>query len=102
MSEHTHHIASPGLYLTIFTALLVLTGVTVMVTYVDLGPANLLVAMGIAIFKALLVILFFMHVRWASRLVQVTVVTSFLFFGILALFTLSDYFTRGLLGVAGR
>jgi cytochrome c oxidase subunit 4 len=102
MSEHTHHIASKGLYLTIFLALMVLTAMTVGVTYVDLGQANLLVAMGIAVFKASLVILYFMHVRWSPKLVQVTVATSFLFFGILALFTLGDYFSRGMLGVAGR
>ena len=58
--------------------------------------------MGIAVFKASLVILYFMHVRWSPKLVQVTVVTSFLFFGILVAFTLGDYFSRGLLGVAGR
>ena len=102
MPEHTHHIASRGLYFVIFGALMVLTLMTVGVTYVDLGQANLLVAMGIAVFKASLVILYFMHVRWSPKLVQVTVATGFLFFGILAAFTLGDYFTRGLLGVAGR
>jgi cytochrome c oxidase subunit 4 len=102
MSEHTHHIAPKGLYFTIFGALMLLTLVTVGVTYVDLGQANLLVAMGIAVFKASLVILYFMHVRWSPKLVQVTVATSFLFFGILVLFTLGDYFSRGALGVAGR
>ena len=81
---------------------MVLTLLTVAVTYVDLGQLNLVVAMGIAVFKASLVILYFMHVRWSPKLVQVTVATSFLFFGILVLFTLGDYFSRGLLGVAGR
>ena len=102
MSEHTHHIASKGLYFTIFTALMVLTLLTVAVTYIDLGEMNLVVAMGIAVFKASLVILYFMHVRWSPKLVQVTLATSFLFFGILVAFTLGDYFSRGLLGVAGR
>ena len=102
MSEHTHHIASKGLYYTIFLALMVLTALTVGVTYVDLGQANLLVAMGIAVLKATLVVLYFMHVRWSPKLVQVTFVTSFLFFGILVAFTLGDYFSRGQLGVVGR
>lgn len=102
MSEHTHHIASVRLYLAIFVALFVLTLLTVGVTYVDLGQFNLFVAMAIAVFKASLVVLYFMHVRWSPKLVQVTVVTSLLFVGILAAFTFGDYLTRGLLGVAGR
>lgn len=102
MSQHTHHIASVSLYLVIFGALMVLTLMTVGVTYVDLGQANLFVALGIAIFKASLVILYFMHVRWSPKLVQVTIVTSLLFVGILAAFTFADYLTRGMLGVAGR
>ena len=102
MSEHTHHIAPKGLYYAIFVALMVLTALTVGVTYVDLGQANLLVAMGIAVLKATLVVLYFMHVRWSPRLVQVTFATSFLFFGILVAFTLGDYFSRGQLGVVGR
>lgn len=100
--SHTPHIAPKGLYYAIFCALMVLTAGTVAVTYVDLGGANLLVAMGIAVFKATLVILYFMHVRWSPKLVQVTVVTSLAFFAILAAFTFNDYLTRGMLGVAGR
>lgn len=102
MSEHTHHIASVGLYLTIFAALMVLTLMTVGVTYVDLGQANLFVALGIAVFKASLVILYFMHVRWSPKLVQVTILTSLVFVGILAAFSFADFLTRGMLGVAGR
>ena len=102
MSENTHHIAPKGLYYVIFGALIVLTLLTVGVTYVDLGEANLLVAMGIAVFKASLVVLYFMHLRWSPRLVHVTVGTGLLFFGILVAFTLGDYFTRGQLGVMGR
>jgi len=104
MSDHTHteHIASHGLYFTIFGALMLLTAMTVGVTYVDLGDANLLVAMGIAIVKATLVVLFFMHVKWSGRLIHVTVITALVFLGFLALFTFGDYFTRGMMGVAGR
>lgn len=102
MSEHTHHIASTGLYVTIFIALMVLTALTVGVTYVDLGQFNLFVALGIAIFKASLVILYFMHLRWSPKLVQVTILTSLVFLGILAAFSFADYLTRGMLGVAGR
>jgi cytochrome c oxidase subunit 4 len=96
------HIASKRLYVVIFVALMALTAGTVAVTYVDLGGANLLVAMGIAITKALLVVLFFMGVRWSNRLVHVTVASGFVFLAILFAFTLGDYLTRGLLGVAGK
>jgi cytochrome c oxidase subunit 4 len=96
------HIASKSLYYTIFLALLVLTGLTVGVTYVDLGEANLLVALGIALTKATLVGLFFMHLRWSNRLVHVTVMTAFVFLAILAIFTFGDYLSRGWLGVAGK
>lgn len=96
------HIAPKSLYFTIFAALMVLTALTVGVTYVDLGPANLFVALAIAVTKATLVVLFFMHVYWSPRLVHVTVITSLAFLMILAAFSFADYFTRGLLGVAGR
>jgi cytochrome c oxidase subunit 4 len=96
------HIAPVRLYLVIFGALIVLTLLTVGVTYVDLGPANLFVALGIAVTKATLVVLYFMHVRWSERLVPVTVMTSLGFLVILAAFSLADYLTRGILGVAGR
>jgi len=99
---HTAHIASTGLYVTIFAALMMLTALTVGVTYVDLGEANLIVAMCIAITKATLVVLFFMHLRWSSRLIQVTVITAIVFIGILASLTFADYLTRGMMGVAGK
>jgi cytochrome c oxidase subunit IV len=96
------HIAPKSLYYAIFLALMVLTGVTVGVTYVDLGEMNLVIAMGIAVTKAVLVVLFFMHVWWSDRLTQMTIITAFAFFGILVAFTLADYVGRGALGVAGR
>jgi cytochrome c oxidase subunit IV len=96
------HIASKSLYFTIFAALMVLTVATVGVTYVDLGRANLFVALGIAVTKATLVVLFFMHARWSERLVHVTIISALTFLGILAAFTFSDYMTRGILGVPGR
>ncbi len=102
MVEHTQHVAPVRLYVVVFLALLVLTFLTVGVTYVDMGEYNLFVALGIAIFKASLVILYFMHARWSPRLVQIVMLTSLLFIGILASFSFADYLTRGLLGVPGR
>jgi cytochrome c oxidase subunit 4 len=96
-----HHITSRGIYVAVFLALLVLTGLTVGVTYIDLGEANLFVALGIAVTKATLVVLFFMGLRWSSRLVHVTVMTAIVFLGLL-FGTFADYLTRGLLGVPGR
>lgn len=102
MSMTTGHIAPKSLYFSIFAALIVLTGVTVGITYVDLGELNLIVAMGIACTKALLVVVFFMHMRWSPRLTHVTAITAIAFLVILFAFTLSDYFSRGALGELGR
>jgi len=96
------HVAPKSLYYTIFASLMVLTVLTVAVSYVDLGILNLPVALAIAVSKAMLVILFFMHVKYSAKLVQVTAFTGFLFLGILVFLTMADYLSRGLLGVAGK
>lgn len=91
MSEH---VSSPGLYIGIFLALMVLTMVTVWVAFQDLGPLNDIVAMGIAVTKACLVILYFMHVRYSSRMTKITVVAGFLWLAIMIGITLTDYLSR--------
>ena len=92
MSEH---IVTPKLYIAIFIALMVLTGLTVWVANFDLGPLNAIVALTIAVIKGLLVVLFFMHVRWSSRLTKVYVAAGFIWLIIMVALTLSDYQTRG-------
>ena len=92
--EAHHHIVPIPVYIAIFAALLVLTGVTVAVAYVDLGRFNIYVALAIAIFKASLVVLYFMHVKYSSKLVQLAAVTGFLWLGIMLFFTFSDIGTR--------
>ncbi len=92
MSEH---IVSKKVYYAIFLTLLVMTGITVWVAFIDLGPLNNIVAMTIAVFKATLVVLYFMHVRYSSRLTWVFVAAGFFWFGILIALTLSDYYSRG-------
>jgi cytochrome c oxidase subunit 4 len=82
------------MYYTIFAALMVLTVVTVLVARVDLGVMNTVVAMTVAVAKALLVVLYFMHVRWSSQLTKVFVATGFLWLIILIAMTLSDFWTR--------
>lgn len=89
------HVAPRRMYYSIFGALLVLTLLTVLVARVDLGVLNTVVALTIAVIKALLVVLYFMHVRWSSQLTKVFVGAGFLWLIILIVFTLSDFWTRG-------
>ncbi len=89
-----HHIASLGMYFGVFIALLILTFITVAVSRVDLGALNTPVAMLIAIVKAALVILFFMHVLQSTRLSWVVVISAFLWLAILFVLTFADYLTR--------
>lgn len=77
MSENTaHHIVSPKVYIAIFSALMVFTAITVAVAKFDLasiwGPLNIIVAMTVATIKATLVILYFMHVRYSSKLLRLS------------------------------
>ena len=90
------HIVSRQIYYRVFGALMVLTLLTWGIAYVDLGAhLNLIVAITIALCKALLVVLFFMHVRYSSRLTQVFVGAGVLWLIVLLVLTLSDYLTRG-------
>lgn len=93
--EHVaHHIVSPMMYLAIFGVLLVGTLLTVGASLVPLGPFNAAVAIGIACTKAVFVVLFFMHVKYSSRLVKLTVASGFFTFLILVFMSLSDYVSR--------
>lgn len=97
------HVSSPKLYFLIFAALMVLTVLTVVVAYFDFGVLNDVVALTIAMGKALLVVLFFMHVKYSTRLTALTAVSGLVFLAILIGFTLNDYLTRGdLLPVFGK
>lgn len=83
-----------SIYIGIFLALMVLTVVTILVAYVDLGQFNKVVALGIAGFKASLVVLFFMHVKYASRLTKLFVMTGLFFLVVLLSLTMVDYGSR--------
>lgn len=98
------HITSRKIYFLVFGALMVLTIVTWLVAQVDLGWANDVVALTIAVIKALLVLLFFMHVRYSTRMTILTASAGFFWLVILIGLTLSDYLTRGssLLPVMGK
>ena len=91
----TEHVPSRKMYFVVFAALLILTGATVAVAEVDLGVLNDVVALTIAVTKALLVLLFFMHVRHSTRLTALTAVGGFLWLAILIGITLTDYIGRG-------
>lgn len=93
--SHSNHVMPLSVYWGVFFALIVGTVVTVWSATIDLGKWNMPIALAIAVTKALLVILFFMHVKYSSRLTKLTVVLSLFFVAILFAETLMDYATRG-------
>jgi cytochrome c oxidase subunit 4 len=94
--------AGPRLYLVVFVVLLALTALTVVVASVDLGPLNTPVALVIAAGKAMLVVLFFMHLKEAPGIVWLAAGAGFFWLGILILLTMSDVATRGVLSIPGK
>jgi cytochrome c oxidase subunit IV len=91
----SQHIVPRSTYVAIYLALMVLTAVTTGVAFFDLGLANPVVALSIAVLKASLVVLFFMHMRWSSRLTMVVAGSALFWLGIMLVLTMSDYATRG-------
>jgi cytochrome c oxidase subunit IV len=96
------HVQPLKVYFSVFLALMAFTALTVFAAFVNLGPANNFVALGIAVAKATLVILYFMHVKGNTKLVPVVILSGLFFLFILFLFLAADYGTRGWLGVPGR
>ena len=97
MAENTEHKhPTPTLYLVIFGILAVLTVTTWGIAFVDLGIFNPVIALAIACTKATLVILFFMHVRYSSKLTKITISAGFFWLMILITLSLSDYLSRNL------
>lgn len=93
--EHVaHHVVSPMMYMAIFGVLMVGTLLTVGASMVNLGPFNAPIAIGIAVTKAVFVVLFFMHVKYSSRLVKLTVSAGFFTFIVLVMMTMLDYVSR--------
>ncbi len=120
MSEHAaahqphaeHHVVPLRIYYAVFAALMILTVITVEAARFDLGhpelpwlgvrvPLNVIVALAIAGTKATLVVLFFMHVKYGGRLIQLAVVGALVWLALLLLITASDYLSRGWLGNPG-
>jgi len=98
MAEHssstTHHVLPLTVYFAVFATLMVMTGVTVAVAYIDLGAMNAVAAIVIACFKATIVVLYFMHVKYSTRLIKLTVIAGVYWLIILMGLTMSDYLTR--------
>ena len=94
MEEAQHHVVSPAIYVVVFLALLVFTGLTVGASYIEMGIFNPIAAIAIACIKAVIVVLFFMHVKYSSKLTKLTVFCGLFTFLALIGMTLADYFTR--------
>jgi cytochrome c oxidase subunit 4 len=92
MSENSH--PTPGLYLVILLALVIGTCLTWGIAFIDLGVWNPVVALTIAVIKAVLVILFFMHVKYSSKLTKLTISAGFFWLMIMITMSLTDYATR--------
>jgi cytochrome c oxidase subunit 4 len=88
------HVVPVKIYVAIFIALLCLTALTTGVAFIDLGAMNTVVALVIAVTKMLLVIFFFMHVKYSPRLTKLVLLAAFFWLALLLTFTLSDVFTR--------
>ncbi len=97
------HIVSQKTYIWVWVALMLLMVTTAGLSRVDLGEWSTLVALGIAVIKAMLVVLFFMHVRYESqKMTWVVVIAGFFWLAILLGLTMTDYLSRGYIGVAGH
>jgi cytochrome c oxidase subunit IV len=104
LTDHEHHVVSPATYGLILLVLLVGTAATVWASYIDLGEWRLpfgltlfwnpVVALAIACTKMTFVVLFFMHVKYSTKLTKLTVASGFFVFLVLIGMTLTDYFSR--------
>jgi cytochrome c oxidase subunit 4 len=89
-------------YVAVFLALLFFTGVTVAAAFVHLGAFNDVVALSVATAKALLVLIYFMHLRHSTRLTRIAVGAGFMWLGILIVLSLSDVLTRNWIAAPGK
>jgi cytochrome c oxidase subunit IV len=97
-THFAHHIVSPAVYVKVIIVLLILTIATVAVAYFDASKywslANLAIALGLATIKATIVALWFMHVKYSGKLIQIVIITSLMFFMLMLFGTLMDVWTR--------
>lgn len=93
-SHSSHHIASPGSYIAVFLALMALTALTVFAATIHMGWLNTPVALGIAVIKATLVILFFMHLKFSPGQTKLAMVAGIFWLLIMLTITALDYMSR--------
>ena len=91
----SNHVVPVKIYVAVFVTLLVMTAATTAISGIDLGPWNTVVALGIAVFKASLVVLFFMHARYSPRLTHMVILAGLFWLALLLLITFSDFASRG-------
>jgi len=96
------HIVTKKQYSYVFGTLLLLTFITTTVGMMDLGRLNVVVALVIAVIKAMLVVLFFMHIYWSSKLNKLVVVAGLAWLALLLWLTLTDVLSRGWLPFPGK
>jgi cytochrome c oxidase subunit 4 len=93
-SGHVGHVVPVSTYLLVFLALMMGTALTTWVAYIDLGRWNTVVALTIAVIKMVLVVLFFMHVKYATGLTRIVILAGFFWLGIMITLSCSDELTR--------
>jgi cytochrome c oxidase subunit 4 len=96
MSSGGGHIVSPKIYITIWLILLMFTGLTVWAAFHNFGVGNPIIALTIAVTKATLVVLFFMHVKYSPKIIALVIACGLFFLSILLVLTTSDYISRAL------
>lgn len=97
MSEptlHESHVIAPRTYLGVFAALVLLTALNVGLSFINMGAFNGAFALTIAVVEAGLVVLFFMHVRYSSRVLKLTIVAGIFTLAVLMTMSMSDYISR--------
>ena len=97
-----HHIVTPATYVKAILVLMVLLIVTVLAANVEMGVLNVPIALAIATTKAVVIMMYFMHLKFSSKLVWIFASVAFVFVGILFALTMSDYFTRDWLANPGH
>lgn len=93
-SGHTGHVVPISTYVLVFLALMVGTALTTGVAYIDMGRWNTVAALTIAVIKMLLVVLFFMHVKYATGLTRIVILAGFFWLGIMITLSCADELTR--------
>jgi cytochrome c oxidase subunit 4 len=102
VEEHRQHVIPTAIYVGIWAVLMVLTGVTVFASFIELGDWNIVLALTIASIKATLVVLFFMHLYYSSKLTKVTMIAAIFFLFLLLALSMTDYLTRSWLTNPGH